>query len=73
MGRMRVVLKCEKCGSEEVVVEKIIEYTTRDDLDAKILAEVMCHDGVGWDLSSFTVKCARCGAKIEKVSFVELD
>jgi len=73
MKRMRVVLKCPRCGSDKVVVEKIIEYESRDDLERKIIEETLCHDGFGWDLNTFSVKCGMCGEKIDKVTFEGVD
>ena len=68
MERLRAVLKCPKCGSDEVVVEKYIKCGSKEDLEEKLLKEILCHDGYGWDLNTFSIRCARCGSKIEKVS-----
>ena len=73
MGRLRVVFKWPKCGSERVIVEKIIKYESKTDLYNKIMEEILEHDGFGWDVNTFTIKCAECGEVINKVTFEELD
>jgi len=66
--RARVVVKCKKCGSDSVIVEKFLEYNNEDEYRRQIIKETLCHDGWGWDLNTFTVKCAKCGEKIEEVT-----
>jgi len=69
MKLLRVVVKCPKCGSEEVIIEKVFRYSTEKERDDIILRETLLHDGFGWDLNTFTIKCAKCGTIIEEVTF----
>ena len=73
MKLLRVVVKCPKCGSEEVKIEKVLKYSTEEERDKIILRETLLHDGFGWDLNTFTIKCAKCGTVIENVSFEDID
>ena len=73
MKLLRVVVKCPKCGSEEVTIEKVFRYSTKKERDYIIYRETLCHDGFGWDLNTFTIKCAKCGTIIEEVVYEEID
>jgi len=73
MKLLRVVVKCPKCGSEEVTIEKVFKYNTEEERDKIIIRETLMHDGFGWDLNTFTIKCAKCGTVIENVSFEDID
>ena len=72
MPRKRVVLKCEHCGSTEVIVERIIEYRDEEEWKDIVMREVICHDEIGWDLNTFTTRCARCGREVLRVAVEEL-
>ncbi|RLJ04555.1 MAG: hypothetical protein DRP08_01540 [Candidatus Aenigmatarchaeota archaeon] len=73
MKLLRVVVKCPKCGSEEVKIEKVLRYSTEEERDKIIIRETLCHDGFGWDLNTFTIKCAKCGTIIEEVALEDID
>jgi len=73
MKLLRVVVKCPKCGSEEVIIEKVFRYSTEKERYHIILREILLHDGVGWDLNTFIIKCAKCATIIENVTFEDID
>jgi len=73
MKLLRVVVKCPKCGSKEVTIEKVFRYNTEEERDKIIIRETLMHDGFGWDLNTFTIKCAKCGTVIDEVTLEDID
>ena len=69
----RVVLKCPRCGSDKVIVERYIKCRDEKEWERIVHREVLMHDGFGWDLNTFEIRCARCNARIEEVSFEDVD
>jgi len=73
MPRRRIVLKCQHCNSHEVIVEKVVEYRDEEHWKQIVLNEVLCHDDIGWDLNTFTIRCAKCGKEVLRVTIEELE
>ena len=54
----KATVKCEKCGG---IKFKITKQLSGHDKDLLIQHELLCHDGFGWDISTFELTCVKCG------------
>jgi len=64
MSRMRIVARCVRCGGRKITVEKDVVFKDEKDLEQQLLKMMLCHDGYGLDLNSFTFRCADCGGEV---------
>ena len=50
-------VKCSKCGNNEFKLFKKLKGNNKESI---IINQTLCHDGFGWELSTFDLECTKC-------------
>ena len=67
MKTKKVWLVCSKCGGNTFEIYKNIKYPHDWSWKRALRQELLSHEGIGWDMNTFEIRCAKCGSKDAEV------